>query len=65
MTNEEMRKSIEFIIEHQAQLTIKVEELIAIQAQSEPRLRRVEESFVVLVEMAKKADERRKDERLE
>jgi chaperonin cofactor prefoldin len=58
MTNEELEKRVEFIIEHQAQLTAKVEELAAIQSQSEIRLSRVEESFVLLVQMAKITDSR-------
>jgi vacuolar-type H+-ATPase subunit I/STV1 len=58
MTNEELEKRVEFIIEHQAQLTAKVEELASIQSQSEIRLRRVEESFVLLVQLAKIMDSR-------
>ena len=72
MTNEEMQQRIEFIIEQQAQfttdiqllkeaqtrLTAKVDTLAEIQANSETRLGRVEESFVLLVQLAKLTDDR-------
>ena len=51
MTNEEMEKAIEFIIEQQAQQAARAEE-------DRLRLARVEESFVILVELARLADER-------
>lgn len=72
MTDEELQRKIEFIIEQhaqfssgmrllnesQARLTAKVDTLAEIQANSETRLSRVEESFVLLVQMAKITDER-------
>jgi hypothetical protein len=72
MTDEELQRKIEFIIEQQAQftgdmqllkesqvrLTAKVDTLTEIQANSETRLGRVEDSFVLLVQMAKLTDER-------
>jgi hypothetical protein len=72
MTNEEMQQKIEFIIEQQAQfttdiqllkeaqsrLTAKVDTLAEIQANSEIRLGRVEESFILLVQLAKLTDDR-------
>ena len=65
MTNEEIQERIEFLIEQQSQLTArvdrfaaKVDTLVEIQANSETRLSRVEESFVLLVQMARITDER-------
>jgi hypothetical protein len=61
MTNEEMRETIEFIIKQQAQLTTRVDTLVELQASAETRSRRLEESFVVLVELSKVTDERLDD----
>lgn len=72
MPDENIDKRIEFIIEQQAQfsvdinsltskldrLSIKVDTLAEIQARAETRLNRVEESFVLVVQLAKIADER-------
>ena len=58
MTNGDFQAKMGFILEQQAQLTSKVDALVGIQAHSETRLSRVEESFVLLVQMAKITDER-------
>ena len=59
MSNEEIRKIMEFLIEHQAQFVARVEK-------NEARLTRLEDAFVTLVELARIADERldRADERM-
>jgi hypothetical protein len=58
MTNEEMDKTIEFMKEHLAHITAKVNETSTLQAQykarqaeTEVRLSRVEESFALLVQL--------------
>ncbi len=65
MTNEEMHQTMEFILEHQAQLTASVERMgedfrrrEEEWARDQPRLARVEESFVVLVQLAENLDSR-------
>ena len=89
MTNEDIEKRIEFIIDQQAlfsadmnllkdsqseltarvdgiamnvdRLSAKIDTLAEIQAQAETRLSRVEESFVLLVQIARISDERLDD----
>jgi hypothetical protein len=51
MTNEEMQRAIEFIIEHQVQYTTRTEK-------NESRLIKLEDAFVTLTEMARLIDER-------
>lgn len=58
MTNEDFQSRMDFILQQQAELTSKVDALVEIQARSETRLGRVEESFVLLVQMAKITDDR-------
>lgn len=59
MTNEEIQKTMEFILEQQAQFATRMEK-------DEGRLTRLEDAFVTLVEIARVADERldRVEERL-
>ena len=60
MNNEETQKAVEFLIEQQAQF-------VARMGKDEARLARLEESFVMLVELARVADQRmdRIDQRLD
>lgn len=51
MSNEEMQKTIEFILEQQAQFLTRVEK-------DEARLTRLEDAFVTLVRIAQISDER-------
>lgn len=51
MTDEEIQRAIEFMIQQQAQYTARLE-------RDEARLARIEESFTMLVELARVADER-------
>ena len=51
MTNEEMQKTIEFILEHQAQFITRME-------RDEGRLTRLEDAFATLVNIARITDER-------
>ena len=62
MTNEEMHRAMEFIIQQQAQYAARFERDEAQYAarfeRDEARLARLEESFTMLVELARGADER-------
>src|SRR5256885_15184766 len=65
MADEEMKKTIEFLLEHQAQfasdmeqLTSKVNKLTEAQIKSEARLSRVEEAIVLFTQMAQNLDSR-------
>lgn len=51
MTNEEMQKTIEFILEQQAQFVTRVQK-------DEERLTRLEDAFTTLVNIARITDER-------
>ncbi len=51
MTNEEMQRTMEFILEQQAQYAARMQ-------RDESRLTRLEDAFVMLVQMAKLTDER-------
>ncbi|MEK6321172.1 MAG: hypothetical protein AABN33_05755 [Acidobacteriota bacterium] len=51
MTDEEMHRAMEFIIQQQAQYAARIEK-------DEPRLAKVEESFTMLVELARRRDVR-------
>lgn len=51
MTNEEMHRAMEFIIQQQAQYEARLEK-------DKPRLAGLEESFKILVELARRAKER-------
>jgi hypothetical protein len=56
--NEKIERMMEFILEQQAQLGIKVENLLEAQAKAEPFRKRVEESYLLLVQMVENLDER-------
>jgi chromosome segregation ATPase len=45
MTNEEMQKTMEFILEHQARFAVNIQRLQEERARDHPRLARLEESF--------------------
>jgi hypothetical protein len=51
LANEEIQRAIEFIVQQQAQYVVRLE-------RDEVRLARLEESFKMLVELARGADER-------
>jgi chromosome segregation ATPase len=56
MTNEEMQTTMEFIIEQQAQFAANVQHLQEERIQDSPRLRKLEESFQLLVQLAQNTD---------
>jgi chromosome segregation ATPase len=58
MTNEEMQKTMEFILEHQAQFAVNIQRLQEERLRDHPRLTRLEESFQLLVELAQSSDAR-------
>jgi hypothetical protein len=58
MTNEEMQKTMEFILEHQAQFAINIQRLQEERLADRPRLARLEESFQLLVQLAQTTDSR-------
>ncbi|MGB7923336.1 MAG: hypothetical protein WCF57_08830 [Pyrinomonadaceae bacterium] len=65
MTNEEMERMVQFILEQQAQSTVKVDritekidKLAAAQLRYDARTARLEESFLILVQLAQSTDER-------
>ena len=58
MTEEEIRKTMEFIIEQQAQFAVNLQHLQEERAQDNSRLARLEESFQVLVQLAQTTDSR-------
>lgn len=58
MTNEEMQNTVQFILEQQAQLTVKVDKLAEAQLKSEGRVSSLEQSFLMLVEFSRGVDER-------
>jgi uncharacterized protein involved in exopolysaccharide biosynthesis len=58
MTNEEIRKTMEFILEQQAQFAANIQRLQEEHARDNPRLTRLEESFLILVHLAQSTDNR-------
>lgn len=58
MTNEEIRKTMEFILEQQAQFAANIQRLQEERARDNPRLTRLEESFLLLVQLAQATDSR-------
>ena len=58
MTNEEMQRAMEFIIEHQAQFAASIQRLQEERLRDAPRLARLEESFQLLVQLAQATDSR-------
>jgi len=58
MTNEEMHRTMEFIIVQQAQFAANIQRLQEERIQDNPRLTRLEESFQLLVQLAQITDTR-------
>lgn len=58
MTNEEMQKTMEFILEHQAQFVVSNQRLQEERVRDQPRLAQLEESFQLLVQLAQTSDSR-------
>jgi hypothetical protein len=58
MTNEEIQKTMEFILEQQAQFAVNIQRLQEDRLRDNPRLTRLEESFQLLVQLAQTTDTR-------
>ena len=58
MTNEEVQRTMEFILEQQAQLNATVQRLEEERLKDAPRIVRLEESFQILVQLAQTTDAR-------
>jgi len=58
MTEEEIRKTMEFILEQQAQFAANVQRLQEERAHDGGRVTRLEESFQLLVQLAQNTDSR-------
>lgn len=58
MTNEEMQRTMEFILEQQAQFAANIQTLQEERVRDVSRIRRMEESFQLLVQLAQSTDER-------
>lgn len=58
MTNEEIQKTMEFILEQQAQFAANIQRLQEERMRDTPRLARLEESFQLLVQLAQATDTR-------
>ena len=58
MTNDEMQKTMEFILAQQAQFAVNIQRLQEEQLRDKPRLARLEDSFQLLVELAESSDTR-------
>ena len=56
MTNEEMHRTMEFIVEQQAQFAANIQRLQEELIRDNPRLTRLEESFQLLVQLAQTTD---------
>ena len=56
MTNEEMQKTMEFILEQQAQFAVNIHRLQEERLRDHPRLARLEDSFQLLVQLAQSTD---------
>ena len=56
MTNEEMQRAMEFIVEHQAQFAASIQELQEERRLDSSRLKKLEESFPILVQVAEKTN---------
>jgi hypothetical protein len=54
MTNEEIQRTMEFILEQQAQFAANIQRLQEERLSDGPRLNRLEESFQLLVQLAGK-----------
>lgn len=58
MTDEDIRKTMEFILEQQAQFAANIRRLQEERVRDNPRLTRLEESFQILVQLAQTTDAR-------
>ncbi len=58
MTDDEVRKTMEFILEQQAQFAANIQRLQEERARDNPRIARLEESFQLLVQLAQSTDTR-------
>jgi chromosome segregation ATPase len=58
MTDEEMRRTMEFILQQQAQFAASIQRLEEERARDQPRLKRLEDSFLILVQLAETVDAR-------
>jgi hypothetical protein len=58
MTNEEIQRTMEFILEQQAQFAANIQHLEEERRRDTPRLSRFEESFTLLVQLAQNSDAR-------
>jgi len=58
MTNEEMRRTMEFIVEQQAQFAASIQRADEERARDQPRLARLEDSFQRLVALCENVDAR-------
>jgi hypothetical protein len=58
MTNNEMQKTMDFILAQQAQFAVNIQRLQEEQLRDKPRLARLEDSFQLLVELAETTDAR-------
>ena len=58
MTNEEMQRTMEFIVEQQAQFAANIQRLQEERIRDNPRITRLEESFQLLVQLAQTTDTR-------
>lgn len=58
MTNEEMQRAMEFIVEQQAQFAASIQRAEEQRIRDIPRLTRLEESFLALTQLAQQTDER-------
>ena len=56
MTNEEMHRTMEFIVEQQAQFAANIQRLQEERIRDNPRITRLEESFQLLVQLAQTTD---------
>jgi DNA repair exonuclease SbcCD ATPase subunit len=58
MTNEEIQKTMEFILEQQAQFATNIQKLQEERVRDNSRIKRLEESFQLLVQLAQSTDTR-------
>jgi hypothetical protein len=58
MTNDEIQRTMEFILGHQAQFAANIQRLQEERIRDRPRLTRLEESFQLLVRLAENTDTR-------
>ena len=58
MNNEEIQKTMEFILEQQAQFAANIQKLHEERMRDDSRIKRLEESFQLLVQLAQSTDTR-------